>query len=267
MTNELQQFKFSDTEIRVVRGEDGEPRFVAKDIVEGIGATWTGHALDLIPTEWKGMVSVTTPGGTQQFQGLTEQGVYFYLARSDKPKALPFQKWLAGEVLPSIRKHGTYMTPEVIEKTLTNPDFIIKLATELKQEQEKRRVLEAQAALDRPKTIFADAVAESKTSILIGDLAKLIKQNGFDIGQKRLFEWLRSKGWLIKSGSSKNIPTQRAMEQGLFEVKERTINAPDGHIIISKTTKVTGKGQVYFINKFLGDTTLPLVEPPLKLEA
>lgn len=269
MTNELQQFKFSDTEIRVVRGEDGEPRFVAKDIVEGIGATWTGAGacISHIPDEWKGVLSVHTPKCSQNMVCLTEQGVYFYLARSDKPKALPFQKWLAGEVLPSIRKHGTYMTPEVIEKTLTNPDFIIKLATELKQEQEKRKALETQAAIDRPKTIFADAVAESKTSILIGDLAKLIKQNGFDIGQKRLFEWLRSKGWLIKSGSSKNIPTQRAMEHGLFEVKERTINAPDGHIIISKTTKVTGKGQVYFVNKFLGDTTLPLVEPPLELEA
>ncbi len=178
--------------------------------------------------------------------------VYRLGFKANNETAQRFQAKLADEVLPALRKHGAYMTPETIERTLTNPDFIIRLATELKQEQEKRKALEAQAAIDRPKTIFADAVTESKTSILIGDLAKLIKQNGVDIGQKRLFAWLRENGWLMKSGSSKNMPTQKAMEQKLFEIKERTINAPDGHIIISKTPKVTGKGQLFFINSFLG---------------
>lgn len=183
---------------------------------------------------------------------LPENMVYRLGFKANNETAQRFQAKLADEVLPALRKHGAYMTPETIERTLTNPDFIIRLATELKQEQEKRKALEAQAALDRPKTIFADAVSESKTSILVGDLAKLIKQNGVKIGQKRLFAWLRENGWLMKSGSSKNMPTQKAMEQKLFEIKERTIAAPDGHIIISKTPKVTGKGQMFFINSFLG---------------
>ncbi|BDF78352.1 phage regulatory protein/antirepressor Ant [Pyramidobacter piscolens] len=139
---------------------------------------------------------------------------------------------------------------------LTKPDNLLLIVQNWKKDRDAMLALQAQAAIDRPKTIFADAVTESKTSILIGDLAKLIKQNGVDIGQKRLFAWLRENGWLMKSGSSKNMPTQKAMEQKLFEIKERTINAPDGHIIISKTPKVTGKGQLFFINSFLG-TNLP----------
>ncbi|EEX48651.1 Rha family transcriptional regulator [Jonquetella anthropi] len=139
-----------------------------------------------------------------------------------------------------------------LEKALTNPDVMLQIVNNWKQERAQRLALEAQAVIDRPKTIFADAVSESKTSILVGDLAKLIKQNGMKIGQKRLFAWLRENGWLMKSGSSKNMPTQKAMEQKLFEIKERTIAAPDGHIIISKTPKVTGKGQMFFINSFLG---------------
>ncbi|WP_352402783.1 phage regulatory protein/antirepressor Ant [Pyramidobacter sp.] len=135
---------------------------------------------------------------------------------------------------------------------LTKPDNLLLIVQNWKKDRDAMLALQAQAAIDRPKTIFADAVTESKTSILIGDLAKLIKQNGVDIGQKRLFAWLRENGWLMKSGSSKNMPTQKAMEQKLFEIKERTINAPDGHIIISKTPKVTGKGQLFFINFFLG---------------
>ena len=266
MTNELQVFEFKGHDVRTIM-RDGYPWWVAKDVCDVLELGNITEALRNLDEDERCSELVNTPGGKQKMSIVSEPGLYSSILRSRKPEAKEFKRWITHEVLPSVRKHGAYMTPETLEKTLTNPDFIIKLATELKQEQEKRKALETQAAIDRPKTIFADAVAESKTSILIGDLAKLIKQNGFDIGQKRLFEWLRSKGWLIKSGSSKNIPTQRAMEQGLFEVKERTINAPDGHIIISKTTKVTGKGQVYFINKFLGDTTLPLVEPPLKLEA
>jgi anti-repressor protein len=145
------------------------------------------------------------------------------------------------------------MTPDTLEKALYNPDFLIRLATELKDTQAHVKHLEAKIDNDKPKVIFADAVSTSKTSILIGDLAKIIKQNGIDIGQKRLFAWLRDNGYLIKrNGSDYNMPTQCSMELGLFEVKETIISRPDGHVTVNKTPKVTGKGQQYFINKFIG---------------
>jgi anti-repressor protein len=143
------------------------------------------------------------------------------------------------------------MTPETIEKAIYNPDFIINLATKLKDEQAKTAALTADNETMKPKALFADAVATSHTSILIGDLAKLIRQNGVDIGQNRLFGWLRDNGYLIGSGDRRNMPTQRAMDLELLEVKERTFQNPDGSVRITKTTKVTGKGQQYFINKFL----------------
>lgn len=150
----------------------------------------------------------------------------------------------------SIRKHGGYLTPAKIEEVLLNPDTIIKLATDLKEERAKRVEVEKQLEINKPKVLFAEAVATAKTSILIGELAKLIKQNGYDIGQKRLFQYLRENGYLIKQkGSAYNSPTQKSMDMGLFEIKERTINHSD-HIEIVKTTKVTGKGQIYFINLF-----------------
>ena len=143
------------------------------------------------------------------------------------------------------------MTPEVIERTLSDPDFIIKLATQLKEERQARIEAEKKIELDRPKVVFAEAVTASKTSILVGELAKLLRQNGIDIGQNRLFEWLRQNGYLIKRrGTDYNMPTQYSMELGLFEVKETTITHSDGHISICKTPKVTGRGQIYFINKF-----------------
>lgn len=164
-----------------------------------------------------------------------------------------FERWIFDEVLPSIRKHGAYMTPETLEAAILNPDTLIRICTALKEEQAKSAALSEKIASDKPKVLFADAVDASHSSILVGDLAKLIRQNGVDIGQNRLFEWLRSNGYLIKSGSSKNMPTQRSMDMRLFEVKETTITNPDGSIRISKTTKVTGKGQQHFISIFLGD--------------
>ena len=146
------------------------------------------------------------------------------------------------------------MTADTLEKALSSPDFLIQLATKLKDEQERNQALKAENDRMKPKEIFADAVAASRTSILIGDLAKLIKQNGVDIGQKRMFAWLRENGYLIKrNGSDWNMPTQKSMEMGLFEVKESTVNNPDGSVRINRTTKVTGKGQQYFINKFLNE--------------
>ena len=191
-------------------------------------------------------------GRVQEMSFITEGGVYRLITHSKLPAAEKFERWVFDEVLPSIRKHGAYMTPDTLEQAITSPDFLIRLATELKNEQEKRKVLETKVEEDKPKVLFAEAVETAKTSILIGDLAKILKQNGVETGQKRLFEQLRRDGFLIKGGNSRNMPTQRAMEMGLFEVKETSINNPDGSIRITKTTKVTGKGQTYFVNRFLG---------------
>lgn len=183
---------------------------------------------------------------------LTESGVYKLIFKSKKKEAEKFQDWVTDEVLPSIRRHGAYMNDDTLEKALTSPDFLIKLATNLKEEQEKRKLLEEEIKTNAPKVIFADAVSTSHTSILVGELAKLLKQNGVDTGQNKLFIWLRENGYLIKrKGSDYNMPTQRAMEKELFEIKETPIVHSDGHITVSKTTKVTGKGQQYFINKFI----------------
>lgn len=187
---------------------------------------------------------------------INESGVYALVFSSKLPKAKEFKHWVTSEVLPTIRKHGAYMTPETLEKALLNPDGMIKVLQALKEEQEKRKALEAQNEEMKPKALFAEAVSASKSSILIGDLAKIIKQNGHEIGQKRLFCWLRDNGWLIKQkGASWNMPTQKSMEMGLFEIKESTFQNPDGSVRITKTPKVTGKGQVFFINKFCGGST------------
>jgi anti-repressor protein len=240
-------------QVRVIERE-GQPVIVFKDVAISLDypestisniASMIQHVSD----EWKGRYPIPTPGGVQEMWCLTEQGLYFFLARSDKPAALPFQKWLAGDVLPSIRKHGGYLTPAMVEDALLNPDTIIRLATNLKAEREKRLALEAQSAADRPKVIFADAVDASHTSILVGDLAKLLRQNGIEIGQNRLFDWLRNNEYLMKHGESRNMPTQYAMELGLFEIKERTIINPDGSNRLTRTPKITGKGQIYFVNK------------------
>ena len=182
---------------------------------------------------------------------ITEGDVYRLTFGSKLSSAEKFTDWVADEILPTIRKHGAYMTENTLEKALTSPDFLIQLATQLKEEQAQRKALEQRVEADRPKVLFAEAVETSQTSILVGDLAKLIKQNGVDIGQKRLFAWLRENGYLIKSGNSTNMPTQRSMDMKLFEVKERSISNPDGSVRVTKTTKVTGKGQTYFINIFL----------------
>lgn len=181
---------------------------------------------------------------------INESGLYSLALSSKLPKAKEFKRWITKEVIPSIRKHGGYLTPAKIEEVLSNPDTIIKLATELKQERAKRIEHEQKIEADKPKVLFAEAVETAKSSILVGELAKLIKQNGIDIGQQRLFNFMRENGYLIKQkGSAYNMPTQKSMNLGLFEIKERTINHSD-HVEIVKTPKVTGKGQIYFINLF-----------------
>ena len=181
---------------------------------------------------------------------INEANLYKTIFQSRKPEAERFSDWVTSEVLPSIRKHGIY----AVDELLNDPDLAIKAFTALKEEKERNKALQADYDRMRPKEVFADTVATSHTSILIGDLAKLLKQNGVEMGQKRLFAWMRDKGYLIKrKGTDWNMPTQKSMELGLFEVKESTLNNPDGSVRINKTTKVTGKGQQYFINKFLGD--------------
>jgi anti-repressor protein len=259
MGNSIRIFDFEDSRGRFVM-VDGEPWFVAKDVARALGYSdeslgSTNKLLAHVPREWadRKRIPVRSENGVEQIRDmfcLSEQGLYFFLARSDKPKAIPFQKKIAGEILPSIRKHGAYMTPQRIEEILMNPDMIIGLAETLKREQAKRRELAAKVEADYPKVLFADSVSASHTSILVGEMAKLLCQNGVDIGQNRLFEILREKGYLMKEGSSRNMPTQRSMELGLFEMKETVINRSDGGIDVKRTPKVTGRGQVYFVNRF-----------------
>lgn len=199
----------------------------------------------------KGVVITDTPtrGGTQQATFIDESNLYKVIFQSRKPEAEQFTEWVTKEVLPSIRKNGGYISGQ---ETLSDEELIQKaLLVATKKIEEKDKLLEEQ----KPKVLFANSVETSETSILIGDLAKLIKQRGHDIGQNRLFQWLRDNNYLIKSGERRNMPTQKSMDLELFEVKERTVNNPDGSIRITKTTKVTGKGQVYFVNKFLNTTT------------
>jgi anti-repressor protein len=174
-----------------------------------------------------------------------------YIADREQ-KLRSFKRWVTHEVLPTIRKHGAYITSSKLEEIMNDPDSWIKLLTALKEERQEKERLQLQATLDKPKVVFADAVSVSEGTILIGELAKILKGNGIEIGQNRLFERLRQDGFLIKrKGTDYNAPTQKAMELGLFKVKETAITHSDGHVTISKTTKVTGKGQQYFVNYFL----------------
>lgn len=189
--------------------------------------------------------------------GFIPENIFYRLAMKAKNEvAEKFQAKIADEVIPAIRKHGAYMTPETIEKALTDPDTIIQLATTLKEERAARLALEGKVEADKPKVLFADAVAASHTSILVGDLAKLLRQNGVDIGQNRLFRFLREKSYLCGKGERYNLPTQRSMDAGWFEIKETTIGNPDGSVRITRTVKVTGKGQQYFINLFLSKSEI-----------
>ena len=250
-------------QLRTHTDMDGITWFCAKDIATALEYSQTTvnnnirNLLGNVPEIWKGNKPfiVRSENGVEQERemlSLTEQGVYFFLGCSDKPKALPYQMWIASDVVPNIRKHGAYLTPEIQEELITNPDFIIRPAQELKAERLKVAALQEQSEKDRPKVIFADAVDASTDSILIGNLAKILRQNGISIGQNRLFSWLREKGYLMNCpGERWNFPTQDSLERGLFEVKTRVINNPDGSTKITHTTKVTGKGQIFFVNKFL----------------
>lgn len=249
--NELQIFNNEEFgEVRMAE-INGKPYFVATDVATALGYTNTRKA---ISDHCKGVTKRDTPtsSGVQQMSYINEGDLYRLIMKSKLPSAEKFEKWVMEEVLPSIRKNGGYIAGQ---ETLSDEELLSKaLMVAQRKIDEKNNIIAMQDSRIQgmiPKEIFADAVATSHTSILIGDLAKLICQNGVQIGQKRLFEWLRENNFLIKSGSSRNMPQQRYVEQGLFEVKESNIQNPDGSVRITKTTKVTGKGQVYFVNKFL----------------
>lgn len=190
---------------------------------------------------------------------INESNLYKLIFQSRKPEAERFADWVTSEVLPAIRKHGAYMTDGVIERTLTDPDYLIMLATNLKEEKAKRALAEAVNERNKPKVLFADTVSASKRSCLMGELAKMISQEAIrqgkldkKIGQNKLFAWMRNKGYLCKGGERRNQPKQTYIEQGLFEMKKGSYINSDGVSIITTTPKVTGKGQIYFVNKFLG---------------
>lgn len=238
--------------------ETGTAYLNSGDVARGFGftKTETKNGVKYESVRWARVNEYLSSFGFRPNVGeddfLPENMVYRLGFKASNEAAQKFQAVLADEVLPAIRKHGAYMTEEALEKAITEPDFLIKLATNLKEEKEKRLEAERQIEADRPKVTFANAVNVSKDGMLLGMLAKLLHQNGVDIGQKRLFQWMRDKGYLMKNGTDKNMPTQKARELGLFKVKERAIDNPDGSVRLTRTTLVTGKGQEYFINKFLG---------------
>lgn len=252
MNINLQTWSYENSEIRTVE-KGGEPWFVGKDVAAVLGYSNTRDAIARhVDEEDKASVGIHDGSQMREVVAVNESGLYSLILSSKLPNAKKFKRWVTSEVLPSIRKHGAYMTDQTLEQALTSPDFLIQLATQLKEEKEQRKQLEAKVEQDKPKVLFADSVSASKSSILVGELAKILKQNGVDTGQFRLFAWLRENGYLIKrEGSDYNMPTQRSAEMGLFEVKQTIITHSDGHITTNKTPKVTGKGQVYFVNKFM----------------
>lgn len=250
--NELKIFNNEEFgQIRAIE-QDGEPWFVGKDVAEALGYKNTRQAISTnVDEEDKGVHSMDTPSGTQEMTVINESGLYSLVLSSKLPTAKKFKRWVTSEVIPPIRKHGAYLTDQKIEELLISPDTIINLATQIKEEREKNKVLAEDIKRMRPKELFADAVSASDSSIAVGDLAKYMKQNGVNIGRNRLFEELRNQGFLHKGGISKNIPTQKSMDMGLFEVKETVFLDSNGTEKTKSTPRVTGKGQIYFLNKFL----------------
>lgn len=241
--NELQLF--NNPEFGSIRAIEvnGEPWFVGRDVARALGYKEpTKAAREKVDPEDRGVSKIDTPSGEQEMTIINESGLYSLVLSSKLPGAKKFKRWVTSEVLPTIRKTGGYQMPK------DYPSALRALAESV----EARQQLEAEKEANRPKVLFADAVSAAKTSILVGELAKLLKQNGVDMGQNRLFSFLREKGYLIRrQGTDFNMPTQRAMELGLFEIKETVIAHSDGHTSVSKTPKITGKGQQYFVRLFL----------------
>lgn len=244
--NEIMTFNNMEFgKIRTIE-KDGEPWFLGRDITEALGYQNGSRDVDRhVDREDITTEQIVLSGQRREVILINESGLYSLIMGSRLPNAKKFKRWVTSEVLPQIRKTGGYHLPQTYSEALR--------ALAEKAEQNEKLLADNQRM--RPKEIFADAVAASKTSILIGELAKLITQNGYEIGQTRMFKYLREHGYLIKDGSSRNMPMQRYVQQGLFEIKESNVQNPDGSVRITKTTKVTGKGQQYFINKFLGNAS------------
>ena len=245
-------FNFHGQEVRTVI-VDNEPWFVANDVANVLGYSNQRDALSK-HVDGEDKITLTSQNATLEnipnrgLSAINESGLYSLILSSKLPQAKEFKRWVTSEVLPTIRKHGMFATDELLD----NPDFAIATLQKLKEEREAKKLLEATIEEQKPKVIFANAVSASHTSILVGEFAKLMRQNGVNMGQNRMFVWLRENGYLInRKGSDKNMPTQKSMELGLFEIKETTISHSDGHISINKTPKITGKGQLYFADKLL----------------
>ena len=251
MNNEIQQFDFKGASLRTLTDEEGEPWFVLKDcmsILDLGNPTETVKMFD--KDEFSTTEVIDSIGRRQQTYIISEPGLYRLVMKSRKPEAKEFQRWVTHEVLPSIRKHGGYMAGQ--ERMTPEQMALASMRWLQSKVDEQAKQLKAQEG----KVLFANAVETARTSILVGDFAKILKSNGIDIGPRRLFAWLREHGWLIKAkGSSWNMPTQKAMDLHLFEIKETTISHSDGHTTINKTLKMTGKGQTYFARLFLSKPT------------
>ena len=240
----IQVFEYQNNKVRTV-DVDGEAWFVLKDVCEVLHLGTTAKVAERLDDDEKGMNQIHTPGGTQNVTVVNESGLYHVILRSDKPEAAPFRRWVTNDVLPTIRKTGSYNAPQLTRSQL--------LATALIAAHEELEEKDKQIETMKPKALFADAVSASSQSILVGEMAKLLSQNGVQMGQNRLFAWMRENGYLIKDRkrTDYNMPTQKSMELHLFEIKETSIAHSDGHTSINKTPKVTGIGQVYFVNLFL----------------
>ena len=254
--NELQVFESAQFgQVRTVQ-KDGEPWFVAADVCRALDVRNNRDALSRLDNDEKGVVLTDTLGGTQEMSIVNEPGLYSLVLGSRKPEAKSFKRWITHEVIPSIRRHGAYATDSTIDRIIDDPDFGIRLLGQLKQEREARRALEAQREQDAPKVLFAKSVECSGSEILVGEMAKILKQNGVAVGQNRFFEMLRKDGYLIsRKGMDYNMPTQRSMELGIMRIKETSITHSYGHVTVSKTPKITGKGQIYFVNRYAGKHT------------
>lgn len=248
---DITRFDYAGQQVRTVL-VDGEVRIVLTDIAKILGYRSASDAARLLREQHQGYATLRTPGGPQTVLTTNEAGFNRLVLRSNASNAEAVQDWVTDEVLPSIRRTGSYSAP------VQSDDEIVARALQITAA--RVQALEAKVAEDAPKVLFADSVATSQTTILVGDLAKILKGNGMDIGGTRLFELLRNDGYLIKrQGTDRNMPTQKAMELGLFKVKETAVTHSDGHVTISKTPKVTGKGQAYFVNRYAGQPNLRAV--------
>lgn len=242
--NDIQVFKNDQFgQVRAARGTNGEPVFVAKDICAILDLGNPRSSIALLDDDEKGVHSVDTPGGRQQMTTVTEPGFYKLVMRSRKPEAKAFQRWVTHEVLPALRRDGGYMVArdETPEQTMARAVLLAQQTID----RQKSRIAELE-----PKALFADAVAASDGTCLVGELAKMMRQNGVEVGQNRLFAMLREDGYLGNVGQNRNVPTQRAMDLGLFRIKETAVTHSDGHVTINRTPKVTGKGQIYFVKRY-----------------